>query len=75
MRESVRQQIFNHYAELIRSGQLIEGDPLPTLASESERWGVSRITVSKTRKEMRTAGLIERGGPNSPARVAERRPW
>lgn len=75
MAESIRQQIFDHYAELIRSGQLIEGDALPTLASESERWGVSEITVSKARKRLREAGLILRGTGRNPARVAERWPW
>lgn len=73
--ESMRQQIFNHYADLIDSGQLIEGDALPTLASESERWGVSEITVCCARRELRAAGLILRGYGNGPARVAERRPW
>lgn len=76
MAEPIRQQIFDHYAELIESGQLIEGDALPTLASESERWGVSEITVSKARKRLREAGLILRGGHGgNPARVAERWPW
>lgn len=72
MPESVRQLIFDHYAELIRSGQLPPGAPMPTHAQMSKDWGVSEITISKARKEMRDAGLILRGGPSrEPARVAE----
>ncbi|MFF1299984.1 MULTISPECIES: GntR family transcriptional regulator [unclassified Streptomyces] len=76
MREHIQHVIFDHYSELIRSGQLIEGDPLPPLAHESEVWGVSAITVSKARKRLRAAGLIERGyGKGRPARVAPEWSW
>ena len=51
-------QIADHYRERITSGDLVDGDRLPTVAELSREWGVATATASKAITQLRTEGLV-----------------
>jgi len=51
--------VFRHFAGLIRSGQLHEGDPLPPEREIVETWGVSRTVVREAVLALSNKGLID----------------
>ena len=54
------QQIINYYQELIKSGQLSEGEQMPTEEAIGTLFGVSRITVRQALDGLAQMGLIHK---------------
>lgn len=55
---SAAEQIAEHYRSRIRSGQLKEGDTLPTNRAIAKGWEVSTATVLRATTALREEGLI-----------------
>lgn len=53
-------QVFESLRQEIRRGRWRPGERLPGEAALTERFGVSRITVSRAMRDLKMAGLIER---------------
>jgi DNA-binding transcriptional regulator YhcF (GntR family) len=51
-------QIVAHYRELIRSGQLQDGDKIPSARQLVEQWSVAHATAAKVLVTLRTEGLV-----------------
>jgi DNA-binding GntR family transcriptional regulator len=51
-------QITQHYRELINSGQLKDGDRVPSARQIVEQWGVAHATAAKVLSMLRTEGLV-----------------
>ena len=52
------QRIVEHYRQLIRSGQLGDGDRLPSTRQLAARWEVAHATAAKVLTTLRTEGLV-----------------
>lgn len=52
-------QITAHFRELIRSGELRDGDRLPSARQLVEQWGVAHATAAKVLATLRAEGLVE----------------
>jgi DNA-binding LacI/PurR family transcriptional regulator len=65
------QHVFQTLRERITSGELKEGDRLPSEAELVRQFGASRITVSRAMRDLQQAGLVERqAGSGSYVRLA-----
>lgn len=56
-------QIAEHFSGLIRRGELMPGDPIPTLRTIAQEWGTSQVTVSKAVNLLQDEGHVKVGGP------------
>jgi GntR family transcriptional regulator len=54
-----RQQLADHFRQKIMSGELSEGDQLPTTREITEVWGFSSATIVKALGLLRAEGLIQ----------------
>ena len=54
------QKIKEDILRQIKDGQLLPGDKIPTEYQLMEKYGVSRITVSKALSELKSEGIITR---------------
>ena len=52
-------QITQHYRELIQSGELRDGDRLPSARQLVEQWGVAHATAAKVLATLRAEGLVK----------------
>lgn len=55
----IYEQIYTQITKLIMSGELSDGDPLPSIRGLAKTLHVSVITVQKAYEELQRAGLIE----------------
>ncbi|GAA3759593.1 GntR family transcriptional regulator [Plantactinospora mayteni] len=53
------QQITQHFRDLIRSGELRDGDRLPSARQLVEQWGVAHATAAKVLATLRAEGLVK----------------
>lgn len=51
-------QITEHYRDLIKNGQLKDGDRLPSARQLVEEWGVAHATAAKVLSTLRAEGLV-----------------
>lgn len=51
-------QVYNHYADLIDSGQLQPGDRMPTLHKVQSVWDISHVTAAKVMRLLRDDGYV-----------------
>lgn len=51
-------QIAEHYRDLIRRGQLLPGDPMPSIAAISNEWEVATSTAGRVVVLLRDEGWI-----------------
>jgi GntR family transcriptional regulator len=51
-------QLYQHFAELITSGQLVPGDVLPTETDFASQLGISRMTVRRVISELAAADMV-----------------
>lgn len=56
-------QIAEHFSGLIRRGELMPGDPIPTLRKIAQEWNTSQVTVSKAVNLLQDEGHVKIGGP------------
>jgi len=70
--ESKHAQVFAALALDIRQGRWLPGERVPSEAELVERFGVSRITVSRAMRDLKQAGLVERR-PGSGSFVTDRK--
>jgi GntR family transcriptional regulator len=56
-------QVFEHIRGQILRGELAVGDPIPTLRTIAEEWGVSQVTISKAINRLQDEGFVKIGGP------------
>lgn len=52
-------QITQHYRDLIQSGELRDGDRLPSARQLVEQWGVAHATAAKVLATLRAEGLVK----------------
>lgn len=71
--DSKHAQVFAALSLDIRQGRWQRGERVPSEAELVERFGVSRITVSRAMRDLKQAGLVERR-PGSGTYVTERKP-
>jgi GntR family transcriptional regulator, arabinose operon transcriptional repressor len=71
--DSKHAQVYAALNQEIRQGRWQPGERVPSEAELVERFGVSRITVSRAMRDLKQAGLVERR-PGSGTYVAERKP-
>lgn len=51
-------QIQDHYRERIRSGEIAEGERLPSIAALAEEWGVAAATAAKAVSGLQVEGYV-----------------
>ncbi len=57
--EPIYQQIVSQFKELILTGQLTSGDPLPSIRSLAKELQISVITTKRAYEELEKEGFIE----------------
>lgn len=67
---AVHKKIVDHYARLIRSGELQPGEKLPTMRELAEQFGCGQTAVHVALVEMQAMGLTV-GVPGSGTYVAD----
>lgn len=67
------QQIVDHYQRRITQGDLVAGEPIPSIAALAKEWGVVHSTVVRAVRILRDGGWIV-SSQGRPSVVADRPP-
>jgi DNA-binding GntR family transcriptional regulator len=57
-KRGVHRVVYEHFADLIDSGQMLPGDRVPTSKAMAERWNISHATAAKVLQNLRDQGYI-----------------